>query len=314
MMLSCGLMLGGCASVGPSHQGVPSTDLPLRVELVQTPFFPQDRHQCGPASLAMALGAAGFLASPKDLENMLYLPTREGSLQAEMLSAARRRGALASLLPPTQEALMNELAGGRPVVVLQNLGLAWAPRWHYAVAIGYDHRAQTIILRSGPMEREILNMRTFDHTWARSKRWAMVVLSPGQLPVQADPAELERSLAALEQHADPAQMTRYYEAASRRWPDHFLFRMGLGINAYHAGQLNEAETAFRAVVEQMPGYTAALNNLATVLQDQGKLDEALRIADSAVAHGGQWQAQATATRDAIRLALQRRRPMSPPSP
>ena len=101
-------------------------------------------------------------------------------------------------------------------------------------------------------------------------------------------------------------MLRYYEAASQRWPDNYLFRMGLGINAYNAGKLDIAESAFRKVTEMKPDNTAALNNLATVLQDLGRLDEALAVADQAVAHGDQWQAQALATRNGIRQALQKR--------
>ncbi len=255
----------------------------------------------------MALGAAGYAASPKDLEQMVFLPDREGSLQTEMLVAARRRGALATVIPPTLDALIGELAAGRPVVVLQNLGLSFASRWHYAVAIGYDLPSQQMILRSGPFERETMNFRTFANTWARSARWAMVVLSPGQLPQQADVGELEKSLAALEKYAQPLQMLRYYEAASLRWPDSTLFQMGLGINAYNAGKLDMAEAAFRRVSEMKPDNTAALNNLATVLQDLGRLDEALAVAERAVARDDQWQSQAEATRNGIRQAMQKRR-------
>ncbi len=255
----------------------------------------------------MVLGAASYPASPRDLEQMVFLPDREGSLQAEMLVAARRRGALAYVIPPKLDAVLDELAAGRPVVVLQNLGLSFASRWHYAVAIGYDLPTQQMILRSGPMERETMSLRTFGHTWGRSNNWAMVVLAPGQLPLRPDPVELEKSLASLEKHAQPAHMLSYYDAASRRWPDNYLFRMGVGINAYNAGKLDIAESAFRTVTEMQPDNTAALNNLATVLQDLGRLDEALVVADKAVAHGDQWQAQALATRNGIWLALQKQR-------
>lgn len=100
-------------------------------------------------------------------------------------------------------------------------------------------------------------------------------------------------------------MLRHYDAATRRWPDNYLFRMGLGINAYNAGKLDVAESAFRAVITMKPDSTAALNNLATVLQDLGRLDEALVVADKAVAQQDQWQAQALATRDSIRQAMQK---------
>ncbi len=297
-------VVSGCASVA-TPKSAELAGLPAHVELKGTPFFAQEQHQCGPASLAMALGAAGYTTSPTELSQMVFLPDREGSLQTEMLVAARRRAALAWVIAPRLEALLDELAAGRPVIVLQNLGLSFAARWHYAVVIGYDRDAGQVILRSGPMERETMSFRTFANTWARSKNWAMVVLAPGQLPVQADVPGLEKSLAALEKYAEPAQMLRHYDAATRRWPDNYLFRMGLAINAYNAGKLDIAESAFRAVIAMKPDSTAALNNLATVLQDLGRLDEALVVADKAVAQQDQWQAQALATRDSIRQAMQK---------
>lgn len=41
------------------------------------------------------------------------------------------------------------LAAGHPVVVLQNLRLGRAARWHHAVAVGYDLRRHEVVLRSG---------------------------------------------------------------------------------------------------------------------------------------------------------------------
>src|SRR2546422_3737218 len=32
--------------------------------------------------------------------------------------------------------LLAEVAAGHPVLVFQNLGLHWIPRWHFAVAVG----------------------------------------------------------------------------------------------------------------------------------------------------------------------------------
>ena len=42
------------------------------VELTQTPFFPQQSHQCGPAALATALGASGVDVTPDDLVPQTY--------------------------------------------------------------------------------------------------------------------------------------------------------------------------------------------------------------------------------------------------
>ena len=66
--------------------------IPEKVELAETPFFSQQRYQCGPAALATVLNAAGVKVTDEELVPEVYLPTREGSLQVEMLAATRRHG------------------------------------------------------------------------------------------------------------------------------------------------------------------------------------------------------------------------------
>lgn len=63
---------------------------PVRLESV--PFYPQQAYQCGPAALAGVLGAAGATIDPETLAPQVYLPGRRGSLQAELVAAARRAG------------------------------------------------------------------------------------------------------------------------------------------------------------------------------------------------------------------------------
>lgn len=304
--------LAGCAT-SPRLPEAALARLPARAELSATPFFPQDRHQCGPASLATALNVAGHAADPKLLEPWLYLPEREGALQAEMMAAARRQGALALPAPSDLPGLFSEVAAGRPVVVLQNLGLAWSPRWHYAVVIGYDLPAAQVILRSGVTRREVMALRTFDRTWARSGRWGMMVSPAGSLPVTAAQPDVEQALAALEKFSSPAAMITHYQTAARRWPDSLLLQVGLGNMYARAQQLEAAEQAFRSAAERHPRSAVALNNLASVLQSRGKSDEALRAADRAVeaAAGSEWQGAAQATRDEIRAAMQAPAPSSP---
>ncbi len=276
--------------------------LPLHAELDGTPFFPQTLHQCGPASLATALAVAGYPADPQRLEALVYLPVREGALQTEMLAAARRNGALALPSPSTLAGLLAEVASGTPVVILQNLGLAIAPRWHYAVVIGYDRQRGDIILRSGTTRREVMAMSTFEHTWARSGYWGMMLPRPPSLPLSADRVTVEKALAALEKFATPAVLSGWYEQAIQRWPDSLTLAIGLGNAAFANGRPDDAERALRSAAKRHPRSAAALNNLATVLQSLGRLDDALQVAEQAVALNDEWQAEAMRTRDAILLA------------
>ena len=104
----------------------------------------------------------------------------------------------------------------------------------------------------------------------------------------------------VEADAGLASVAQAFERAAERWPESLVFLIGLGQLAYHQGQLQDAERAFRQATDRHPQSAAAVNNLAIVLQRLGRLDEALAYADKAVALGGPWQAAAQATRDDIR--------------
>ena len=89
------------------------------------------------------------------------------------------------VLAPTLTALLEEIAAGNPVLVLQNLGLDVAPVWHYAVVVGYDLDRQILVLRSGTTPRRITGLAKFERTWERSEYWGMVITPNDRVPVTA---------------------------------------------------------------------------------------------------------------------------------
>ena len=148
--------VGGCASHRPLLEPGP-----VAVELTGTPFYPQRRFQCGPSALATVLGASNVHVTPAELEPLVYLPGRKGSLQIEMQAAPRHFGRLAYRIDPGLAAVTAELDAGHPVLVLHNYGLPLWPRWHYAVAIGYNADRDELALRSGTVEREVWSAKNF---------------------------------------------------------------------------------------------------------------------------------------------------------
>lgn len=282
------LCLGGCAST-PQTRAVLDTQnssLPRRILLDKVPFFAQEDYQCGPAALAMSLSAAGLPATPEALTPQVYLPTRQGSLQAEMLAAARRHGAVAYQLEPMLADVLIEVADGTPVIVLQNLGLSWYAVWHYAVVAGYDLDQKKIMLRSGRDRLQLLPMTTFEHTWARSGYWAMVTLPAGRIPATANEMSFVSAVSAFERIGDPEHALISYLAVLDRWPGNLTAQIGVGNTAYKMKRLGDAEKAFRQAVQDHPDSVAALNNLAQILADQQRYEEALLIARRAAGLGG----------------------------
>ncbi|MGE5130364.1 MAG: PA2778 family cysteine peptidase [Sphingomonadaceae bacterium] len=254
------------------------------------PFYPQEDHQCGPAALATALGAQGIELSPDALAPEVYLPGREGSLAAEMLGATRRQGLVAYPLRPQLEDVLREIAAGTPVIVLQNLSLPIVPQWHYAVAVGYDLPAEQIALRSGRTRRELMTLSTFERTWARSGRWAMLALPPDRLPATADAGRYVEAAVALER-VNATAARRAYRTALARWPDNLVAAIGEGNTAYAAGDLAGAEAAYRTATVAHPESADAWNNLAQVLGELHRPAEGRAAALRAVELGGPRVAQ-----------------------
>jgi tetratricopeptide (TPR) repeat protein len=233
----------------------------------------------------MVLNWSGEPAKPEDLTPITYTAARQGSLQADILSAARRHGRLAYPVS-TLEHLLAEVAAGHPVLVLQNLGLSWIPRWHYAVVVGYELGRGQVILRSGLERREVLPLGLFTRTWARGGNWGIVVLAPGTLP--ARPAETPYLQAAigLEQARQWRAAVRAYSAALVPWPGSLGALIGLGNSHYALGELSQAQAALREATRLHPQSGAAWNNLAVVLAKQRRYREARAAAQHAVTLGG----------------------------
>lgn len=302
VVFSAALALSGCVALPQSERlrEAPPAGLPARVELLDVPFHAQDDFLCGPASLAMVFNAAGVGADVPTLTPQVYLPGRRGSLQAEMLGAARRAGLVALRLAPRLEALLAELAAGTPAVVLLNLGPRFYPLWHYAVAIGYDLEAGEIVLRSGRRERVVYSFGFFEFLWKDADHWAMLALAPGRLPASAGEAEFAAAVAVLEGAGRTAEARTAYRALVARWPQSLVGLIGLGNTEYALGDAAAAERAFRRAVEAHPHSAPAHNNLAHALAALGRMEEAERAAQRAVALGGPLRAEAEKTLAAIR--------------
>ena len=301
--------LGGCISLPQSEalRANPPAGLPQRIELTQVPFHRQDDFLCGPASLAMVFNAAGIAsASVESLTPMVYLPGRQGSLQAEMLGATRRTGLLAYTLEPRLEDVLREVAAGTPVVVLLNLALKIYPVWHYAVIVGYDLEKREVIVRSGKRERDEWSFGFLEFFWQESGHWSMLALPPGRLPATAREADTAAAVAALEQAGRGNEARESYKALLGRWPDNLIGLIGLGNVEYTSKNMAAAERAFRRASEAHPQSAIAFNNLAHVLGILGRLADAEVAARTAVALEGPTLQEARNTLEAI--LAQRRKP------
>jgi tetratricopeptide (TPR) repeat protein len=229
----------------------------------------------------MVLSWAGRPERLDELVQHVYSPARRGSLSTDMTAAVRRRGLVAYPVS-TLEQVVAEVAAGNPVIVLQDLGRPERPRWHYAVVVGYDLSRGQIILRSGRTRRVVYSFARFEQSWAPSRRWGLLALSPRSLPATVTEQTWLEAVVGLERTHRWQAVAAAYERGRERWPASLGVLIGLGNSRYALNDLPSAEEAFRLATRQHPGAVAAFDNLAHVLLELGRHDEARVAAQRAL--------------------------------
>jgi tetratricopeptide (TPR) repeat protein len=258
---------------------------PTSAAISSVPFRAQEGYDCGPATLSMTLAWSGVDVPIAELIREVYTPDRKGSLQPDLVAAARRHDRIAYVVEG-QDELLAELGAGNPVIVLQNLGLSWMPRWHYAVVLGYDPANETFVLHSGRDANRVVGGSTFAQTWNRGGEWGLLTLPPERIPATADETRWLAAVVGVEQAGRFQTAAAGYRAAVARWPDSLGARIGLANAQYGAGDLDGAEQSLRATIVAHPNAAVAWNNLAYLLGERGRKPAALAAARRAVEIGG----------------------------
>lgn len=283
--VSLAFAASSCALLDVGIRPTDLVDLPDHIEIADVPFFPQESHQCGPAALAAVLTWSGSRVVPNEIAAEIYTPGRKGSLQPLLISATRHHDRLSYVVSDVAS-LLQEVSAGHPIVVLQNLGLRWYPRWHYAVVIGYNVEKRLVILRSGTIFRRKMDWSLFRRTWERAGKWGLVVLPPTELPASASEQSYLETVVDLEKVHKWETASIAYKTALQQWPRSVGALMGLGNSRYAVGDLREAEEAFRRATEVCTTCGDAFNNLAHVLAEQKCYERAIDSVREAIRIGG----------------------------
>lgn len=276
------VLLAGCVAPQTAALRKAGTTAPP-VQLQEVPFFAQQDYQCGPAALAMMLSWSGRPLTPDLLVPDVFVPGRKGSLVVEMAAAARRHGRLMYPLAPSLDGLLVALEEGYPVLVLQNNGLGIYPVWHFAVVTGADRARETLWLNSGRSRHMSVSFSAFERTWARGGSWAALVLDPARIPDSLDATAVVRELALMEQAGAVKEAQAGFSRVVMTWPELKPGWVGLAASSLKLGEAGLAESTLRELVRRQPQYGPGLNNLADLLLKSGRPQEALALAERAVA-------------------------------
>ncbi len=229
----------------------------------------------------MVLSHLGDSINADEVASMVFTPDKQGSFQSDMISAIRRQ----KLLPlpiKNLKNLLTEMNAGNPVLILQNLGLKWIPRWHYAVVVGYDLKKSEMIIHSGTEAYSRLGFYTFNKTWGRSENWGLLVVRPGTIPVSTTEEELLNEIAQLEAMSFIAEAQKGYESVLERFPASFVSMIGLGNVYFKQNKFSESVKVLDKATTVAPQSAQAWHNLALALEANNENSRARKAALSAI--------------------------------
>ena len=115
---------------------------------------------------------------------------------------------------------------------------------------------------------------TFLRTWRRGDYWGIVLLRPDELPANVDRQRYLSTITSLEETGRYEAAAEAWHTAVMRWPEDPVALFGLANAEYGRGSLDAAAAAYRTLLDVDAGHAAARNNLAWVLAEQGRFEDA----------------------------------------
>lgn len=206
--------------------------------------------------------------------------TRGGVMSIDLVLAARKAGYDAQLVTGDRDIIEAELRDGRPLILM--LQVVQAPGkgydfFHYVVLDGFDPEKNLIRTQFGDGKSRWVPLSRMQSAWDGAGRAAILIR-------RRDPhAETLRAAVRLEEEGKYALAAHEYRQILAADPSSVLAWTNLGNVELRAGRHAAAEDAFRNAIARDAEAADALNNLAWMLFEQKRLDEADALARRAAA-------------------------------
>jgi TolA-binding protein len=271
------LLLTSCITITPKTQHAS----PAATVIPNVPAQHWGIESCGAGSLSTVLQHYGDATTMQSWDAALP-KTRGGVLTIDMLLAARKAGFDAQLVTGTPAVIEQELQQGRPVILM--LQVVDSPGhhydfFHYIVADGIDPASGLIRTQFGDGKGRWTSFDRLEKAWSGGGH-AAILIHPGNASAAL------RAAVALEDAGKYADAARAYRAILVQHPDSLLAWTNLGNAEMQLGNRAEAEEAFRKALTVDATARDALNNLAWLLYESKRYDEAESFARKAVAQNG----------------------------
>ena len=279
-LFSFPLLLASCITMNP-RSATPSASA---VVIPNMPAQTWGVESCGAGALSTVLEHYGDATTMKQWDATLP-KTRGGVLTIDMLVAARNKGFDAQLVTGNRAIIEGELRNGRPVILM--LQVIFGPGnlnfYHYIVADGIDAERGLIRTQFGDGHMRWVSIDKLDKTWTGGGH-AAILIRP-QTSQEALTAAL-RDAVALEDAGKVAEAAAKYRDLTQSHPDSAVVWTDYGNAQMQLGTNDEAERAFRKALTLDPESRDAMNNLAWLLYQEKRLDEAETLARKAASEPG----------------------------
>jgi ABC-type bacteriocin/lantibiotic exporter with double-glycine peptidase domain len=140
------------------------------------PFYAQEAHQCGPASLAGVLNYWGVGVTPEDIAGEIYSGSAKGTLNIDLALYARARGLEARYFSASIGDIRRSIDSGYPLIVLVDYGLWLYRQDHFMVVVGYSEDG--LIVNSGRSRLKFVPIADFLKSWEKTGSWTLLI-KPG---------------------------------------------------------------------------------------------------------------------------------------
>jgi TolA-binding protein len=242
------------------------------------PMQKWDIQSCGAGALSSVLQHHGDPTTMEEWQQKLP-KTRGGVMSIDLVLAARARGFESSLVTGDRALVEAELREGRPVIlmlqVIQYPGKS-LDFFHYVVLDGFDRKRNIFRVQFGDGKARWATLDRLEPAWKKTKH-ATILVRPG------DPtAPAIRAAVQLEEEGKLALAAHAYREILQTHPASTLAWTNLGNAEQQLGRRAAAEEAFRKAIELDVNAADALNNLAWLLYESKRYEEAEPLARKAV--------------------------------
>lgn len=277
MLLALVPLLTACLTTKP--RSVSPTPWAEVVENI--PVRQWSENACGSGALATVLNHYGDPVTEDQLDAVFPKGRHGGVVSIDVLLEARGRGFDARLVEGDKPLVVETLKAGKPVILmLQVVDLPGDSRdyFHYVVADGYDPDRDLVRFQFGDAKVRWVPLEKLARAWEKT----------GNATLLVEPASLEtavRRAVVLEERGDLAAAAESYRNLVTEHPFSSLAWTNLGNVESRRGDNAAAEGAYRKAIGADADNRDALNNLAWLLFEQGRLEEAEPLARRAAVQG-----------------------------